>query len=146
MRFRGLYFSKREQECISSDTLAELSNCLRKFSGKKYIITRIYELRLPIRKCWLNCLLFLPQTTIFRGTKRLVSVNVFSVVGNSADICVGKVSPEIFVTEGKMNAYYFRREKLSFRVRKKPSYYFRKTNISCKIRGIQFCSLQFSNI
>ena len=46
-----------------------------------------------------------------------------------------------------MNAYYFRRGKnCRFGCEKKPSYHFRKANISCKIRGIQFCSLQFSII
>ena len=32
-----------------------------------------------------------------RGTKRLVSVNICSVEGNSADIFVSQVSPLIFV-------------------------------------------------
>ena len=41
-----------------------------------------------------------------RGTKRLVSVNVCSVEGNSAGICVTRNFP----TKGKMNAYYFRKD------------------------------------
>ena len=45
---------------------------------------------------------------IFRGTKRLVSVNICSAEGNSAAIFVSKVSPGIFVAKAKMNAYYFR--------------------------------------
>ena len=36
-----------------------------------------------------------------RGTKRLVSVNICSVEGNSADIFVSKVSPGIFVIKVK---------------------------------------------
>ena len=43
-----------------------------------------------------------------RVTKRLVSVNICSVEGNSADVFVSKVSPAIFVYETKMTAYYFR--------------------------------------
>ena len=42
--------------------------------------------------------------------------------------------------------FIFGGKKLLFWVRKKPSYHFRKANISCKIRGIQFRSLQFSII
>ena len=34
-----------------------------------------------------------------RGTKRLVSVNICLVEGNSADIFVSKVSPEILVVK-----------------------------------------------
>ena len=45
-----------------------------------------------------------------RGTKRLVSVNICSVEGNSADILVSKVSRN-FRTKAKMNAYYFREDK-----------------------------------
>ena len=37
----------------------------------------------------------------FRGTKRLVSVNICSVEGNSADIFVSKVPPGIFVIKVK---------------------------------------------
>ena len=40
-------------------------------------------------------------TSIFRGTKRLVSVNICSVEGNSADIFVSKVPPGIFVIKVK---------------------------------------------
>ena len=36
-----------------------------------------------------------------RGTKRLVSVNICSVEGNSADIFVSKVSPGILVVKRK---------------------------------------------
>ena len=36
-----------------------------------------------------------------RGTKRLVSVNICSVEGNSADIFVSKVSPGIFAIKVK---------------------------------------------
>ena len=81
-----------------------------------------------------------------RGTKRLVSVNICSVEGNSADIFVSKVSPGIFVIKVKWMPIIFGGKKLSFWVRKKPSYHFRKANVSCKIHGIQFCSLQFSII
>ena len=42
-----------------------------------------------------------PFTPSFRGTKRLVSVNICSVEGNSADIFVSKVSPGIFVIKVK---------------------------------------------
>ena len=38
---------------------------------------------------------------ILRGTKRLVSVNVCSVEGNSADIFVSEVSPGILVVKRK---------------------------------------------
>ena len=48
----------------------------------------------------------------FRGTKGLVSVNICSVEGNSAGILVRKVSAGFFCKKlGKMNAYYFRRDK-----------------------------------
>ena len=40
-----------------------------------------------------------------------VSVNIYSLKGNSAGIFVSKVSPGIFVYESKMNAYYFRSDK-----------------------------------
>ena len=47
-----------------------------------------------------------------RGTKRLVSVNICSVEGNSADIFFSKVSPGIFYNKGKIvKTYYFRRDK-----------------------------------
>ena len=49
-----------------------------------------------------------------RGTKRLVSVHICSVEGNSAGIFVSKVSPGIFainMNQGKMNAYHFREDK-----------------------------------
>ena len=39
--------------------------------------------------------------SIFRGTKRLVSVNICSVEGNSAGIFDSKVSPRIFVVKEK---------------------------------------------
>ena len=38
---------------------------------------------------------------MIRGTKRLVSVDICSVEGNSADIFVSKVSPEILVVKRK---------------------------------------------
>ena len=38
---------------------------------------------------------------LIRGTKRLVSVNICSVEGNSADIFVSKVRPGIFVIKVK---------------------------------------------
>ena len=38
---------------------------------------------------------------LIRGTKRLVSVNICSVEGNSATIFVSKVSPGIFVIKEK---------------------------------------------
>ena len=38
---------------------------------------------------------------LFRSTKRLVSVYICSVEGNSAAIFVGKVSPGIFVLKEK---------------------------------------------
>ena len=41
------------------------------------------------------------QAALFRGTKRLVSVNICSVEGNSADIFVSKVSPGILVVKRK---------------------------------------------
>ena len=40
-------------------------------------------------------------TGSFRGTKRLVSVNICSVEGNSAGILVSKVSPGIFLIKVK---------------------------------------------
>ena len=39
--------------------------------------------------------------TFIRGTKRLVSVNICSVEGNSAGIFVSKVSPGIFLVREK---------------------------------------------
>ena len=81
-----------------------------------------------------------------RGTKRLVSENICSVEGNSADIFVGKVSPGIFVIKVKGMPIIFGGKNCHFGCEKKPSYHFRKANISCKIRGIQFPSLQFSII
>ena len=41
------------------------------------------------------------QAAYFRGTKRLVSVNICSVEGNSADIFVSKVSPGTLVVKRK---------------------------------------------
>ena len=55
--------------------------------------------------------IFLATQTQYRGSKRLVSVNICSVEGNSAGVFVSKVPPEICVTEGKMNACYFREDK-----------------------------------
>ena len=52
-----------------------------------------------------------------RGTKRLVSVNICSVEGNSADIFDSKVSPGIFVMKEKLMPIIFGRIKLSFWVR-----------------------------
>ena len=46
----------------------------------------------------------------WEATKRLVSVNICSVEGNSASIFVSKVSPGIFVEKEKMNAYNFRED------------------------------------
>ena len=47
----------------------------------------------------------------YRGTKRLVSVNICSVEGNSAYIFVSKVSPGILARrKKKINAYYFRED------------------------------------
>ena len=46
------------------------------------------------------------------GTKRQVDVNICSVEGNLAGILVSKVSPSWnFRYKGKMNTYYFRRDK-----------------------------------
>ena len=42
-----------------------------------------------------------PMRVIIRGTKRLVSVNICSVEGNSAGIFVSKVPPGIFATKVK---------------------------------------------
>ena len=44
-----------------------------------------------------NLLIETPVAQYNRGTKRLVSVNICSVEGNSADIFVSQVSPGIFV-------------------------------------------------
>ena len=41
------------------------------------------------------------KITLLRGTKRLVSVNISSVEGNSAGIFVNKVSPGILVIKVK---------------------------------------------
>ena len=49
-----------------------------------------------------------------RGTKRLVSVNICSVEGNSVGIFFSKVSPEIFVIKVKWMPIIFEREKLPF--------------------------------
>ena len=86
------------------------------------------------------------KSKYIRGTKRLVSINICSVEGNSADIFVSKVSPGIFVIKVKWMPIIFGGKKLPFWVRKKPSYHFREANISCKIHGIQFRSLRFSII
>ena len=48
-----------------------------------------------------------------RSTKRLVSVNICSVEGNSAGIFVSRVSPGIFVIEKKMNSCYFREDTIA---------------------------------
>ena len=49
------------------------------------------------------------------GTKRLVAVNICSLEGNSAGIFDSKVSPGIqpVHNKGKMNTYYFLRDKTS---------------------------------
>ena len=78
------------------------------------------EKELTIRKAHLS----------HRGTKRLVSVNSCTVEGNSADICVSKVSPEIFVIKVTLIPIIFRGIKLPFWVRKKLSYHFRNWQIS----------------
>ena len=52
-----------------------------------------------------------------RGPKRLVSVNICSVEGNSADIFVSKVSPGIFVIKERRMPIIFGRIKLPFCVR-----------------------------
>ena len=52
--------------------------------------------------------------TEFRGTKRLVSVNICSVGGNSAGIFVSKVSSRIFVIKEKWMPIIFGRIKLPF--------------------------------
>ena len=52
----------------------------------------------------LSEIMFLQSTLLssfIRGTKRLVSVNICSVKGNSADIFGSKVSPGIFVVKEK---------------------------------------------
>ena len=46
-------------------------------------------------------LLWSSSSTFVRGTKRLVSVNICSVEGNSADIFVSKVPPGIFAIKVK---------------------------------------------
>ena len=53
----------------------------------------------------------------YRGTKRLLSVNICSVEGNSADIFDSKVSPGIFVVKEKLMPIIFGRMKLPFWVR-----------------------------
>ena len=51
------------------------------------------------------------------GTKRLVSVNICSVEGNSAGIFVSKVSPGLFVIKVKWMPIIFEGMKLPFWVR-----------------------------
>ena len=53
----------------------------------------------------------------YRGTKRLVSVNICSVECNSAGIFVSKVSPGIFVVKEKLMPVIFGSVKLPFWVR-----------------------------
>ena len=48
---------------------------------------------------------------LFRGTKRLFSVNICPVEGNSAGIFVSKLSPRGFEIKEKMKTYYFRENK-----------------------------------
>ena len=57
------------------------------------------------------------QPECFKGTKRLVSVNICSVEGNSAGIFDSKVSPGIFVVKENWMPIIFGRIKLSFWVR-----------------------------
>ena len=54
---------------------------------------------------------------INRGTKRLVSVNICSVEGNSAGIFDSRVSPGIFVVKEKRMPIILGRMKLPFWVR-----------------------------
>ena len=60
---------------------------------------------------------FPKERSFIRGTKRLVSVNICSVEGNSADIFVSKVSPGIFVIKEKSMPIIFGRIKMPFWVR-----------------------------
>ena len=98
---------------------------MQKFSsfGRKKKQTKIRHRMVMLRR--------LQLLTKIRGTKRLVSVNICLVEGNSAGIFVSKVYTWNFRNENKMNAYYFRRDKTAVWVRLKPSYHFRKANISC---------------
>ena len=58
--------------------------------------------------------MYVLETTRNRGTKRLVSVNICSVEGNSAGIFVGKVTAGIFVIKEKSMPIIFGRIKLPF--------------------------------
>ena len=55
--------------------------------------------------------------SLFRGTKRLVSVNICSVEGNSAGIFVSKMSPAVLVIKAKLMPINFGGIKLPFWVR-----------------------------
>ena len=58
-----------------------------RFTSKRNLKRKIHN-TVQVNK--FTCLEFKSQC-VFRGTKRLVSVNIFSVEGNSADIFVSKV-------------------------------------------------------
>ena len=51
---------------------------------------------------------------LYRGTKRLVSVNICSKEGKSAGVFVSKISPGIFVIKVKRMPIIFGRIKLPF--------------------------------
>ena len=57
---------------------------------------------------------------MIKGTKRLVSVNICSVKGNSASIFLTKMSPGIFVIKIKRMIIIFGRVKLRFGCDKSP--------------------------
>ena len=65
--------------------------------GVKFLRKR--NKRLPQFRVCINSLETFISST--RGTKRLVSINICSLEGNSADIFFSKVSPGIFVMKVK---------------------------------------------
>ena len=67
------------------------------FDGKGKLMSEQF---VPTSCCYLS-ITFVISFESSRGTKRLVSVNICSVEGNSADIFVSKVSPGIFVIKVK---------------------------------------------
>ena len=74
-----------------------LCYCIRAIGSKRALLFIDAWLKIIEQTCPGCC----PAGSIFRGTKRLVSINICSVEGNSADIFFSKVSPGIFVIKVK---------------------------------------------
>ena len=80
-----------------NDVFHESSLAVRNLRKTKYIFYRL-EIHTVIVKA-----------SMVRGTKRLVSVNICSVEGNSAGVFVSKISPGIFVIKVKRMPIIFGR-------------------------------------